>query len=83
MGNAPLLHYREIREDLLYYLDRSVEERWNEDAFQVPLDQPGTYLMASLNKNRPRFEQEEKLKIVFQTNRSFTGYKLMRSPAVK
>ena len=83
VGNAPLLHYREIREDLLYYLDRSVEERWNEDAFQVPLDQPGTYLMAPLNKNRPRFEQEKKLKIVFQTDRSFTGYKLMESPTVK
>ncbi|KMP11311.1 hypothetical protein UR09_03675 [Candidatus Nitromaritima sp. SCGC AAA799-A02] len=79
---SSLAHYGEAGEDLLYYLDRPVEEVHGQKGLQTVLDRPGTALLVKGSQSGPLLEQYPRFRVILETKDLFRHYQLLGTAPV-
>lgn len=72
-----LVHFGEPREDLLYYLDRPVQEMNEAKDIESIIDGSGTFLLVKGSQSGPLLERYPRLKVILETKDMFRQYQLL------
>ncbi|MFQ5450809.1 MAG: ArnT family glycosyltransferase [Nitrospinaceae bacterium] len=80
VGQNPLLHYGQAREDLLYYIDRPVREAPRGKTIQTLYRNPRSYLLIRESEVQGVLEKHPRLEVILKTKDSlFKQYRLVRT----